>query len=1009
MDADRRSLDVVLLGKDDAYLYVRDTLDPSSAVLRISYRHDRSTYEHFRDTLDLLSSSVTLKIVDVRVDDEGILYPEFYIVEPDYLLDCSALAECYKPYGHHPLNYILSRFQEPQTTLPMLLGNLVNLMIDECVNRPGEAAYEQIVRLFFSQQSLQIASCKEMGDAAKSHQFHQDGRRHLANIRKTISESFRQKSGKGLDGSDALLEPTYICPLMGLQGRLDYMQRQGGAFIETKSGKGDEYSLRGQVLPQENHRVQMLLYQAMLEYTLGLDHQKVLPYVLYTRYPLLYPVRSSWNQLKEVINLRNRIVMTEHRICQENRPEVTDRILRSIKAETLNERHQSGFFFNTYLLPGMTAFQKAYAGLDDLERAYFLEHYNFITRELYLSKSSVSSQGAHRGMSQLWRLSDQEKLERGEIIQDLILEKNHAPDPLRPWVLLRSSSSEPQLSAPNFRQGDAVILYRKDSADANATNQLVFKGTFEEVGDGSYRVFLRQSQSNDKVLPSSARYALEHDSMDVTFRGMYQSLGAFMGCPRPRRELILGLRKPTFDQRLFHEALGAGDDFQRIAQKAEAAEDLFLLIGPPGSGKTSRALKAMVERFFKAGKSILLVSYTNRAVDEICRMLEHLDGELDYIRIGNEQAADPVFRPRMLEQVLKDCVSRQDVLDRLLGCRVMVGTLSALVARSALFKIRGFDVALVDEATQIQESQMLGLLCQTDASGREAIGRFVLIGDHKQLPSVVLQDRGRTCVQTPQLRELGIRNFSESFFERMIAPYMQGPLTRERITSMPFYDMLLMQGRMNPDVARFANEKFYMGLLETLGLPHQVSELRASGKLKDEPHAPVLLRRVSFLDVDGDEAVPGNHALAKSSLQEAETAAQVARLVYLNHQMLGEEFNAQSTLGIIAPFRSQIALIRRQIRRLGIPKLEQVTVDTVERYQGSERDVIIYSFCVSDESQIAMMQNIIEEQAQRIDRKLNVALTRARRQIVLIGCGRILKSDPIYRSLIESASVQTVH
>ena len=81
---------------------------------------------------------------------------------------------------------------------------------------------------------------------------------------------------------------------LGLQGRLDYMQRDMSSFIEMKSGKADEYAIRGKVEPKENNRVQMLLYQAVLEYAMGKEHHRVKPYLLYTRYPLLYPARPSW-------------------------------------------------------------------------------------------------------------------------------------------------------------------------------------------------------------------------------------------------------------------------------------------------------------------------------------------------------------------------------------------------------------------------------------------------------------------------------------------------------------------------------------------------------------------------------------------------------------------------------------------------------------------------------------------------------------------------------------------
>ena len=104
--------------------------------------------------------------------------------------------------------------------------------------------------------------------------------------------------------------------------------------------------------------------------------------------------------------------------------------------------------------------------------------------------------------------------------------------------------------------------------------------------------------------------------------------------------------------------------------------------------------------------------------------------------------------------------------------------------------------------------------------------------------------------------------------------------------------------------------------------------------------------------------------------------------IYKEHS---EAFDASRTLGIITPYRSQIALIKKEIEALGIPELNQILIDTVERFQGSERDVIIYSFCVNYPYQLKFLSNLTEEDGILIDRKLNVALTRARKQMLLTG------------------------
>ena len=140
----------------------------------------------------------------------------------------------------------------------------------------------------------------------------------------------------------------------------------------------------------------------------------------------------------------------------------------------------------------------------------------------------------------------------------------------------------------------------------------------------------------------------------------------------------------------------------------------------------------------------------------------------------------------------------------------------------------------------------------------------------------------------------------------------------------------------------------------------------------------------------------------KTNLYEAQMVADWAERIWKESP---ETFDAHHTLGIITPYRSQIALIRKRLQEKGIPVLLEVSVDTVERYQGSEREVIIYSFCVNHRYQLKFLPNLTEENGVLIDRKLNVALTRARKRMIVIGVPELLKENPIYHHFVTSYSV----
>ena len=955
---------------DDEFLYVTPVDEVSDDFWKIRY-NQIGLNDEFTEGIKVYWRHAQLNLLDVKRNEDGTYTPSFIVLEPDYLIDISALAECYKDYGSHPANYIMSRLVPIDNARPLLLGNIANLFLDEWIYASEEEPdYLDCMKKVFKRYPIELAACEELLDKEKETAFFKDCRMHFEHIRQTVTDTFLE-AGYNLDKSDAVLEPSYICEALGVQGRLDYMQRDMSSFIEMKSGKADEYAIKGKIEPKENNRVQMLLYMAILEYSMGVDRRKQHPYLLYTRYPLLYPARASWAQVRRIIALRNRIVASEYGTQLHNHPSYTEQLLAQINPITLNEKKMRGRFWEQYLEPGIANFQKRLQSLDDLEKAYVYTLYNFITKELYTSKSGDVDDESKTGASTLWLSTLDEKREVGEILYDLCIIENKASQPHKATITLGIPEYDESF-LPNFRNGDVVVLYERNRLTDNVTNKLVIKGNIERITATEVCIRLRASQRNLSIFPPESLYAMEHDYMDTTFRSMYLGLSAFMDANQERRGLLLGKRKPRFDTEMSKNAHFI-DDFERVAMKALAAKDYFLLVGPPGTGKTSRALRRMVEKFYAQPETqILLLAYTNRAVDEICSSLNTITPSIDYIRIGSELSCDERYREHLVENVLEPLNNRREVRQRLASCRVYVGTVASLSSKTELFKLKRFDVAIVDEATQILEPQLLWILTAKSSDGKNSVGKFILIGDHKQLPAVVLQSQEESEVHEEGLRNIGLYNLKDSLFERLYRFH----LAEENSLAL---DMLCRQGRMHPGVASFPNQAFYGGKLMPVGLSHQLEEITS----------PVL-----FIPSRRDTG----SLSGKTNDSEAQMVADWAEQIWKESP---ETFNAHRTLGIITPYRSQIALIRKRLQEKGIPALLEVSVDTVERYQGSERDVVIYSFCVNHRYQLRFLPNLTEENGVLIDRKLNVALTRARKRLIVIGVEEILKENPIYCRMIE--------
>lgn len=186
---------------------------------------------------------------------------------------------------------------------------------------------------------------------------------------------------------------------------------------------------------------------------------------------------------------------------------------------------------------------------------------------------------------------------------------------------------------------------------------------------------------------------------------------------------------------------------------------------------------------------------------------------------------------------------------------MFASTISSLCSQTELFSLKFIDVAIIDEASQVLEPQLLPLLCATTPVNRGdynlnrlAIGKFILIGDHKQLPAVVSQPREMSRVTEDSLQAIGLTDCRNSLFERL-----------HRLNSLQgtegIVEMLHRQGRMHPSICEFVNRNYYNGGLDAVPLPHQQEPLAFGIRPDDDQWtAFVAGTRMAFISVQADEA-----------------------------------------------------------------------------------------------------------------------------------------------------------
>jgi DNA replication ATP-dependent helicase Dna2 len=414
------------------------------------------------------------------------------------------------------------------------------------------------------------------------------------------------------------------------------------------------------------------------------------------------------------------------------------------------------------------------------------------------------------------------------------------------------------------------------------------------------------------------------------------------------------------------------EEQNRIINKALDAEDYFLLVGPPGTGKTSLILRNLTYELYENSTSnILLLAYTNRAVDEICEAIR----ELDFLRIGSEYSTAEAHRPKLLDKKIEQQKDRKEVRELMSKTRIFVATVAAVSNKPEIFELKKFNVAIIDEASQILEPQIIGIL--------PLVEKFVMIGDHKQLPAIVLQNSHKSKTQDVDLEAIGLHNRSNSLFERL---YNLCKLNDWHWA----YDTLTFQGRMHIELADFPNKFFYEGVLKP-ARPEQTLDFEEDN---NKLASLALSKRLLFIPTQRVAEDKSD----KINSQEAQITAKLVRDIIEVYRKQNKPFIAEKSVGIITPYRNQIAHIRNYLQQESIENYEKITVDTVERYQGSQRDIIIISFCINSLYQMKNLVSITDDGI--TDRKLNVALTRAREQMILLGNIELLATNPIYAALI---------
>ncbi|KAL5112224.1 DNA replication ATP-dependent helicase/nuclease DNA2 [Taenia crassiceps] len=517
--------------------------------------------------------------------------------------------------------------------------------------------------------------------------------------------------------------------------------------------------------------------------------------------------------------------------------------------------------------------------------------------------------------------------------------------------------------------------------------------------------------TTDRPLPSwITRFRLDRYVSDKTTQINLSNLMRLMEnsklCSR-LRNLIIDQTCPRFTRSLMKTTLLQIRRFLRplnICQRCAVlsvlmSKDYTLIEGFPGSGKTE-TLAVLLRCLTVLGKKTLLISHTHSAVDNVLlRLLKN--PEINFVRLGACEKVNPLLHSHSLERQLSEEVSkvpvRKDLIKAATECARLVKFVDEVMTRATIVGCTAiaagghealerchFDVVVTDEATQLLLPTTLGGLFKLNPDS----GQFVLLGDANQLPPLV---------RSNVAREGG---FDTSLFA-LLSPVVQlsaDAQAPEEIDSMgSCLVQLKAQYRMNSQILHLSNTLFYDGRMQcasdevanrTLKLP------------KDDDKPKGWLTRVlsthltdSVILLDTQDICNLANSSFNTNVNNREI--ELVQQVFVNFTQRGMEADE---IGVIAPYRAQVDALRQRLHGKrsfsdnngrDVCSSGSVEVSTTDQFQGRDKSIIIVSFVDCLRSQPKHVNNKGRSSTFLLNERprLNVALTRARQKLILIGCG----------------------
>uniref|UniRef100_A0A8C9ZJM4 DNA replication ATP-dependent helicase/nuclease n=1 Tax=Sander lucioperca TaxID=283035 RepID=A0A8C9ZJM4_SANLU len=734
------------------------------------------------------------------------------------------------------------------------------------------------------------------------------------------------------------IEENVWSPRFGLKGKIDVtarvrIQRPRSGSHNTPEERTVPLELKtGKESNSIEHRSQVILYTLMsLE-----RYNSEAGFLLYLKTGNLHPVVASHMDSRELLKLRNTLVHHIHNCVEKE----AKRSRLSRLPEIVTDRQTCQYCPQKR---NCALYESAADVREDVVRDFLEQetghlippHLSYFSHWLLLCCLEAASMEAKNGRKRVWLQTAEESEKNGSCVGNVQLSGPVTVQSEGVFLhRFQRSSVVPQkgLASSGLASGDRIVV-----SDQEGRLVGLATGYLSEVSMTSISCTLDRDLSKF----SGVLFRLDGDEGVIGLSTHLTNLSRLMeNCQDSDRlrELVVDLRPPEFISNLSsvlpREAKdtvanilkGLNKPQKQAMKKVLLSKDYTLIVGMPGTGKTT-TICTLVRILHACGFSVLLTSYTHSAVDNILLKLKRF--RVGFLRLGQGQKVHPDILPYTEESARKKGVHSLSELEQLYNKELVVAT-TCMGIKHPIFTRRRFDFCIVDEASQISQPICLGPLFYAK--------RFVLVGDHQQLPPIV---------QNQEARSLGM---DESLFKRL--ELHSGAVVQ-----------LNVQYRMNRQIMSLSNSLMYEGRLEC------GSERTATALLT----LPFVLSVQSELSSYSKTHPQHDLAWIQPTLLPSNPVC------FLDCSTAGCK---PSDIGVIAPYRQQLKSISALLQSSAFTGVE---VNTVDRYQGRDKSLIIFSFVRSttDEGNLG---ELLKDW-----RRLNVAITRAKHKLLMVGSTKTLR------------------